>query len=98
MVRLLVLYNPPEDAVAFDKYYNEIHIPLAKQLPGLVRYTISRNLAANAQYYLIAELDWADMASAQAALRSPVGAACAADVAKFATTGAPSLLFEVAEV
>ncbi|MFY9865190.1 MAG: EthD family reductase [Trebonia sp.] len=98
MVRLLVLYNPPEDAVAFDKYYNEIHIPLAKQLPGLVRYTISRNLAANAQYYLIAELDWADMASAQAALRSPIGAACAADVAKFATTGAPSLLFEVAEV
>jgi uncharacterized protein (TIGR02118 family) len=98
MVRLLVLYNPPEDAVAFDKYYNEIHIPLAKQLPGLVRYTISRNLAANAQYYLIAELDWADLASAQAALRSPVGAACAADVAKFATTGAPSLLFEVAEV
>jgi len=84
--------------VAFDKYYNEIHIPLAKQLPGLVRYTISRNLAANAPYYLIAELDWADMASAQAALRSPVGAACAADVAKFATTGAPSLLFEVAEV
>ncbi len=84
--------------MAFDKYYNEIHIPLAKQLPGLVRYTISRNLAANAQYYLIAELDWADMASAQAALRSPVGAACAADVAKFATTGAPSLLFEVAEV
>lgn len=84
--------------MAFDKYYNENHIPLAKQLPGLVRYTISRNLAANAQYYLIAELDWADMASAQAALRSPIGAACAADVAKFATTGAPSLLFEVAEV
>ena len=84
--------------MAFDKYYNEIHIPLAKRLPGLVRYTISRNLAVNAQYYLIAELDWADMASAQAALRSPVGAACTADVAKFATTGASTLLFEVAEV
>ena len=83
--------------MAFDKYYNEIHIPLAKQLPGLVRYTISRNLAANAQYYLIAELDWADLASAQAALRSPVGAACTADVAKCATTGASTLLFEVAE-
>jgi len=98
MVRLLVLYNPPEDAVAFDKYYNEIHIPLAKQLPGLVRYTISRNLAANAPYYLIAELDWADMASAQAALRSPIGTECTADVAKFATTGTSTLLFEVAEV
>jgi uncharacterized protein (TIGR02118 family) len=98
MVRLLVLYNPPEDAAAFDKHYNEIHIPLAKQLPGLIRYTISRNLAVNAQYYLIAELDWADMASAQAALGSPEGAASAADVAEFATTGASTLLFEVAEV
>ena len=84
--------------MAFDKYYNEIHIPIAKQLPGLVRYTVSRNLAANAQYYLIAELDWADMASAQAALRSPEGAAATADVAKFATTGAATLLYEVAEV
>lgn len=98
MVRLLVLYNPPEDAEAFDKYYDEIHIPLTKQLPGLLRYTISRNLPANAPYYLIAELDWTDMASARAALRSPIGAACAADVAKFATTGTSTLLYEVAEV
>jgi uncharacterized protein (TIGR02118 family) len=97
MVRLLVLYNPPEDAVAFDKYYNEIHIPLAKQLPGLLRYTISKSLAANAQYYLVAELDWADMPSAQASLRSPEGTAASADMAKFATTGAVSMLFEVAE-
>jgi uncharacterized protein (TIGR02118 family) len=98
MVRLLVLYNPPEDAVAFDKYYNESHLPLAKQLPGLVRYTVSRNLSKGAPYYLVAELDWADMASAQAALRSSIGAECTADVAKFATTGASTLLFEVAEV
>ena len=98
MVRLLVLYNPPEDAEAFDKHYNEIHIPLTKQLPGLLRYTVSRNLPANAQYYLIAELDWADMASARAALRSPIGGECAADVAKFATTGTSTLLYEVAEV
>ena len=97
MVRLLVLYNPPEDAVAFDKHYNEIHVPLAKQMPGLVRYTVSRNLAVNAQYYLVAELDWEDMASAKSALRSPAGAESSADMAKFATTGAVSLLFEVAE-
>ena len=84
--------------MAFDKHYNEIHVPLAKKLPGLVRYTVSRNLAVNAQYYLIAELDWEDMASARAALRSPIGAESAADVAEFATTGAVSLLFEVAEV
>ena len=38
------------------------------------------------------------MASARAALRSPEGAEATADMAKFATTGASSLLFEVAEV
>ena len=97
MVRLLVLYNPPEDAAAFDKYYNEIHIPLAKQMPGLISYTVSRKTAADAPYHLIAELDWADMASAQAAMRSPEGAAALADVPKFATTGVSTLLFEVAE-
>jgi uncharacterized protein (TIGR02118 family) len=98
MVRLLVLYNPPEDAAAFDKHYDEVHIPLAKTLPGLVRYTVSRNLGRNAQYHLVAELDFEDMASARAALGSPIGAECTADVAKFATTGASTLLFEVAEV
>ena len=98
MVRMLVLYNHPEDPAAFDKHYNEIHIPLAKQMPGLVKYTISRNLAANAQYYLIAELDWEDLASAQAAMRSPEGKAATGDVANFATTGVSTLLFEVAEV
>jgi uncharacterized protein (TIGR02118 family) len=98
MVRLLVLYNPPEDAAAFDKHYDEVHIPLAKKLPGLLKYTVSRNLGRNAQYHLIAELDFADMPSARAALGSPIGAESAADVAKFATTGASTLLFEVAEV
>jgi uncharacterized protein (TIGR02118 family) len=98
MVRLLVLYNPPEDAAAFDKHYDEVHIPLVKRMPGLVRYTVSRNLPPDAQYYLVAELDFEDMAGARAALSSPVGAESAADVAKFATTGASTLLFEVAEV
>lgn len=98
MVRLMVLYNRPEDTAAFDKHYNEIHIPLVKQMPGLVRYTISRNLRADAQYYLVAELDWEDMAAMRAAMASPVGAESAADVAKFATGGATNLIYEVAEV
>src|SRR5260370_42160569 len=34
MVRVLVLYNPPEDAQAFERHYHEVHLPLAKTLPG----------------------------------------------------------------
>jgi uncharacterized protein (TIGR02118 family) len=95
---MLVLYNRPEDLAAFDKHYNEIHIPLAKQMPGLLRYTVSRNLSKGAPYYLVAELDWEDMAAFRSAVASPIAAESAADVEKFATGGSSTLIFEVAEV
>jgi uncharacterized protein (TIGR02118 family) len=98
MVRMLVLYNHPEDADAFDKHYNEIHIPLAKRMPGLLRYTVSRNLSKKAPYYLIAELDWEDMDALRAAGASEIGAEAAADVQKFVTAGSSTLIYEVAEV
>lgn len=98
MVRMLVLYNHPEDPAAFDRHYDEIHIPLAKRMPGLLRYTVSRNLSKGAPYYLVAELDWEDMAAFRAAVSSPIGAEGAADVEKFATGGSSTLIYEVAEV
>jgi uncharacterized protein (TIGR02118 family) len=98
MVRLLVLYNPPEDAAAFDKHYNEVHIPLVKRWPGVLRYTVSRNLRKGSQYYLVAEIDFEDMGALRSALASPAGEEAAADVATFATGGSASLIYEVAEV
>jgi uncharacterized protein (TIGR02118 family) len=101
MMRVLVLYNTPEDPAAFDRYYDEIHIPLAKQLPGLLRYTVSKNvtpLGGNAKYHLVAELDFESAAAMQAAFASPIGAETAADVPKFASGGASTMTFEVAEV
>ena len=98
MVRMLVLYNSPEDPAAFDKHYEEVHIPLAKQMPGLLRYTVSRNLSRGAPYYLVAELDWEDMAAFRAAVSSPIAAEAAADVEKFATGGSTTLIYEVADV
>jgi len=99
MVRLLVLYETPEDPAAFDKHYNEIHIPLVKQLPGLLSYTVSRNVAAldKTKYYLIAELDWENMEAMQAAFASEIGVQTTADVPKFAPTGVHRLIYEVAE-
>jgi uncharacterized protein (TIGR02118 family) len=101
MVRFLVLYDTPADPEAFDRHYREIHIPLAKQLPGLRRYTISRNhqpVRGDRGYYLVAELDWDDMAAMRQAFASEIGRATAADVPKFAPAGVSSLVFEVEEV
>jgi uncharacterized protein (TIGR02118 family) len=79
MVRFIALYDQPEDAEAFDRHYREVHIPLAKKLPGLRRYTISRNARPSRgadAYYLVAELDWDDMDALERDFRSPEGEGC----------------------
>jgi uncharacterized protein (TIGR02118 family) len=97
MVRFLVLYNMPEDPAEFDRHYREAHIPLAKKLPGLRRYTISRDMALvrGEAFYMIAELDFGDRAALQAAFESPEGQAAAEDVPKFATGGSHSMIFDI---
>ena len=41
-VRLLVGYEMPADPEAFDRHYDQVHIPLGRRLPGLRRYTVGR--------------------------------------------------------
>src|SRR5215475_8054995 len=100
MVRLLVLYDKPADQSAFDLHYRDVHVPLVKELPGLRRYTISRNAVAaggdGEAFYLVAELDWDDMAALGAAFGSPEGQATTADLALLAPGGGVrSMIFEV---
>jgi len=101
MVRFLVLYDKPDDPEAFERHYRDVHIPLAKKLPGLRRYTISRNVTlarGGEPYYLVAELDWDDKAALQRAFQSPEGQATAADVPKLASEGVHSMVFELEDV
>jgi len=101
MVRVLVLYNTPEDAQAFERHYHEVHLPLAKTLPGLQQYTVSRNiLPANesASYYLVAELDWTDMAALQRAFQSPEGQAIGLDIANNLARLSPGIRTMIYEV
>ena len=37
MVRFMVLYDQPEDAVDFDHHYREIHIPQAAVVTRVVK-------------------------------------------------------------
>lgn len=101
MVRFLVLYDTPQDIDAFERHYRDVHIPLTKKLPGLRRYTLSRTPSAirgGDPYYLIAELDWDDMAALQQAFQSPEGRQTAADVSKLAISAVRSMVFELEDV
>ena len=102
MIRMLVIYETPADVAAFDHHYFNVHVPLAKRLPGLRRYAVGRNPAAvrGPQAYLVAELDWDDMASLQTDFASPLGRETASDVDRLATlcSGIRSTLVELENV
>jgi uncharacterized protein (TIGR02118 family) len=102
MAKLLVLYKTPTDAAPFDAYYAKTHVPIAKKIPGLRQYEISRSPVASpagaSGVHLVATLTFDNMAAIQAGLGSPEGQAAAADVQKFATGGVDMLMFETSEV
>ena len=101
MAHVVVMYKTPKDAAAFDKYYAETHIPIAKKMPGLRKFEVSRGPVATpagpSAFHLIATLYFDSMADIQAAFGSAEGKAAATDVPKFATGGADMLLFDTRE-
>ena len=88
MARMLAIYKTPKDPAAFDKHYFEVHIPLAKKLPGLVKYDVGRNPiispTGHTDVYCIGTLHFDSPEAIKAAFASPEGQACAADRKIFA--------------
>jgi uncharacterized protein (TIGR02118 family) len=92
MAKVYAMYKHPADAAAFDRYYYSVHVPLAKTIPGLDGYEVTRGAIANVAggptpYHLIATLSFSSLESINAALASPQGVATAADLGNFATAG-----------
>src|SRR4051812_21964971 len=60
MPRLTVLYGHPRDPAAFDRYYHDVHIPIARRMTGLAGWTIGKCESATPgekpPYYMIVGL------------------------------------------
>lgn len=87
VVKLVALYQHPDDPAAFDRHYREVHLPLAQRMPGLRRVEVSRvtgSPGGTSPYYLMAEMYFDDAASLQAALQSAEGRAAGKDLMGFA--------------
>lgn len=102
MARVVVMYKTPGDASAFDKYYFEKHVPVAKKIPGLRKYEVSQGAVATpagaSGYHLVAILHFDDVAAIQAAFASAAGQAAVGDLQNFASGGADIFLFEARDV
>ena len=99
MVKAVVLYGPPEDSDAFERYYANTHTALAKAVPGLRRFEAAQGVAtpdgSAVPYQRIAELTFDDMDALQAGLGSDEGQAAVNDIANFATGGVTVFFAEI---
>ncbi len=84
MHRVTIQYAVPADPAAFDVRYFQQHVPMLAPVPHLRSFTWSkpRPLGGPATVYLVAQLDFEDLASMKSALASPEMAAAGADAAK----------------
>ncbi|MBT9494198.1 MAG: EthD family reductase [Paucibacter sp.] len=100
MAKLFAVYQQPNDPAAFDNYYFNKHVPLAKTLPGLRSYEVTRGdvmgMGGKHGVYLIAALEFDSMESISAAMASPQGQATAGDLANFAAAGVEVMMGETA--
>lgn len=82
MAKMTVIYQTPKDIAFFEKHYFEVHIPLAKQLPGLIKYEINDgdiNSTTGHLSFRIANLYFESMDAMKNAFASEIGQECAAD-------------------
>ncbi len=102
MTRLLVLYGHPKDPAAFDRHYQDVHIPLARKMKGLRKWTVGKVTGTPGNlptpYYYIADLYMDSREEFERLLASPEGQAAVADVPNYATGGVTFLYTEIEDV
>ena len=84
VVKLVSLFNlkPGVDPDEFERHYHDVHIPLARKLPGQRRYVVSKirpSKRRQVRFYRVAENYFDDMDAVRRMLASPEAAATAND-------------------
>ena len=101
MIKVLVAIHkkPGMSREEFNRYWREVHAPLAEGMPGLRRYIINPAIEVSSRgeppFDGLAELWFDDVGAMEAAFASPAGQETSADVAEFAQPD--KMLFVVAE-
>lgn len=88
---LVVEYPAPAEPDRFRQYYEQRHLPLVQDLPGLIRAEVAWPQAlapASVVPFCVFRAVFADAAAMQAALMSETGAELASDVPNYSPRGA----------
>ncbi|MEH7237795.1 EthD family reductase [Bacillus sp. JJ1562] len=61
---MIIMYEKPKDIKAFDKHYFEVHVPLGRKIPNIVKDSVHRVIDSqntNLNLYLITVLEFENM-------------------------------------
>jgi len=87
MVKLIAYYKEPADKAEFEKRYFDVHLPLAKKMPGLIKAEVSKLKGigeGGSKFFLQADMYFENMDALNSAMASDEGKATARDVMSFA--------------
>ncbi len=88
MVKVVAMYEHPEDKEKFDEHYFDTHMPLTKKIPGLKDVKVSRYeqdpMGNPSRYYIVCEMHYDSMEDLKHGLSSDEGKASAKDAMSFA--------------
>jgi len=87
-VKLLAMYTRPDDPEAFLAHYRDVHTPLVRKVPGLLKLVVNHidanMIGGDIPFFLIAEMHFGDEGAFDAAMASPQNRAAGKDVMTFA--------------
>ena len=95
-VKLIVAYPPPTDVAAFEKIYQEEHVPMAiANLHGKTKIVATKTLASpqgQPQFYRVAEVHFPSMDALQQCAASVGGRDTLANAVKISSGGPPVIM------
>ena len=101
-VKLIVAYPQPSNVEAFEKIYQEEHVPMAiSKLEGKTKIVASRVIASprgGAPYYRIAEAHFPSMQALEACAASEGGRETLAHARKISSGGPPVIMIAEEEI
>jgi uncharacterized protein (TIGR02118 family) len=95
VVRLIALYSTPDDPVAFDAHYRDVHAPIIRRYPKLTDLHLTRPDGVGGRppaFYMMAEMSFHNRADLDEAMASDAGRESGRDLRNFAQAGVTLLV------
>jgi uncharacterized protein (TIGR02118 family) len=98
MIKLMALYDHPEDTEAFERHYRDVHTPIVLEMPHLRGFDVSRPVGEGSPYFLVAEMRYDSADELQRSMDSDAGKAAVEDLGNFAGAGVTVVTVETESV